>query len=942
MDRGFDPFLKQLNGDFTMTAGKKIKWKDTLNLPRTEFPMKANLSEKEPRILEKWESEHIYQKILEQRKEADRYTLHDGPPYANGHIHLGHAVNKILKDFIVKSKSMEGFYTPYVPGWDCHGLPIEIKVDQQLGSKKRDLSTAQIREKCRDYAQKFIGIQREEFKRLGGLGEWENPYTTLDHHYESAVLEYFKSFVSNGNISRSKRPVHWCASCQTALAEAEVEYQDKLSPSITVKFPLVRPPELLREYADRPIHILIWTTTPWTIPANLAIAVHPDFEYALFSVNDGYYICAARLIPVIAGLLKGPYRILKKFPGRELNGLKTRHPLFLERESLVILTRYVTLEQGTGCVHTAPGHGEEDYQAGIEYNLDIYSPVDAAGRFDDTAGKYRGLKIFEANDQITRDLQENGFLVDKEDTSHSYPHCWRCKKPVIFRATEQWFIDIGFGGLREKALEAIRRITWLPRWGEERIYTMVRERPRWCISRQRDWGVPIPVLYCEKCNEPLLTEASVEKIRSVFAQHGSDSWYTREVSDFLLPDARCKKCGHQVFVRGRDILDVWFESGASYSILFQYPGHHFPADMYIEGGDQYRGWFQSSLLVAINARDQAPYKTVITHGWTLDKDGKAMSKSMGNTIRPQEIIQTHGAEILRLWVAMVNYREDMRLSREIIERVIETYRKIRNTWRFMLGVLPDFDPVADAAPETELSEIDRFLLGRLEQVKEKILNAYRDYGYHAVFHTVSNFFTGELSAFYLNFTKDTLYCESPGHPGRRAVQTVVFKVLKDTLLLLAPILSFTCEEAWQYVPAFTGKEDSVHIHRFPEVEKGRARSLDTGRWDRFFALREAIQRELEVAIKEKSIIKDNLQAGVRLEVSEEDHAFAEKHRSWLEKTLSVPCLTVEKADRMTIRIEAFTGQKCPRCWNLFQSDSADQELCDRCQQVTGEMKLEQT
>ncbi len=932
-----------------MTDEKKIKWKNTLFLPKTNFPMKAQLNKREPEILKKWDDTKLYEQILEKNKDSELYMLHDGPPYANGNIHLGHALNKILKDFIVKTKTMEGHMAPYVPGWDCHGLPIEIKVDKKLGGKKREMPITEVRKACREYAEKYVDIQRDEFKRLGVLGDWPSPYTTLDPVYESSIIKYFKSFVETGNVARKKRPVYWCTSCTTALAEAEVEYADHSSPSIYVKFPLKDIPEFLKEFSSSDIFVLIWTTTPWTIPANLAIAVQPEFDYALFELKGEKYIAATRLIPIIAELAKGEYKILKQFKGEALNGLNTTHPLF-DRNSLIINTDYVELETGTGCVHTAPGHGEDDYRAGLAYDLEIYSPVGPAGLFDDTAGKYEGKHIFKANAEIVEDLRAGQRLIHDDRINHSYPHCWRCKKPVIFRATEQWFITMDTSDLRKKALAEIKKINWLPPWGEERIYNMIANRPDWCISRQRDWGVPIPVFYCKKCNEPLLSVDVVEKAREMFHAYGSDSWYTREISDFIPEGTNCSKCGHEDFEKGRDILDVWFESGASWGVLENYPRHRFPADMYLEGSDQYRGWFHSSLLVGVSAKHTSPYKTVITHGWVLDDKGRAMSKSLGNVIQPQSIIKDKGAEVLRLWVAMVNYREDIRLGKEILARVTEGYRKVRNTWRFMLGVLSDFDPneYNDAKVEPNLREVDRYILFRLQQVKQKIFQAYNDFEYHIIFHTASNFFTVDLSAFYLNFTKDNLYCNPNDDTRRRTTQWVIFKLLKETALLLAPIFAFTSEEAWVHIPNFEGKEDSIHLHRFPEVENKYLENLDAEKWRNIMTIRDMCLKELEESRNQK-VIGDSLEAELHLQLidkgegNENLYQLAANHVDLLKEILVVSGFSVEKADAEAVKVIKSEGGKCPRCWNWYKEDTSANpypELCPRCAGVVKEMNLD--
>ncbi len=924
-----------------MAEDNKIKWKNTLNLPNTPFPMKAQLNRKEPEILKFWQKLNIYEEILKKRQGSPLYIFHDGPPYANGHIHLGTALNKILKDFVIKSKSMEGHLAPYVPGWDCHGLPIEIKVDQQLGAGKKDMDIIEIREECRKYAENFVNIQRQEFIRLGVFGDWKNAYTTLDYPYESTVVNYFKSYVQNGNVVRKKRPVYWCTSCKTALAEAEVEYANHTSPSIYVKFLLKDIPDFLEKFSSQDIFVLIWTTTPWTIPANLAIAVQAEYDYALFEMNGEYYIAASRLVPIIADLLKTGYKISAEFKGDKLKGLQTIHPLY-NRNSILINTDYVLLDQGTGCVHTAPGHGEEDYVAGIEHNLDIYSPVDPDGCFDSTTGKYEGKNIFEANAEVVEDLRKNQRLIYTDNIEHSYPHCWRCKKPIIFRATEQWFIAIDTADLRKKALEAIKNVNWLPVWGEERITNMIAHRPDWCISRQRDWGVPIPVFYCKDCHEPFLSVELVEKTEEQFRAHGSNSWYSRDISEFLPRGARCSKCGSDKFKKGMDIIDVWFESGSSFGVLDYYPQHRFPADMYLEGGDQYRGWFHSSLLVSVSAKNSPPYRMVITHGFVLDSQGRAMSKSLGNVIDPQGIIEDMGAEILRLWVAMVNYREDVKVGSELLERVSESYRKIRNTWRFMFGVLADFDPEKDGVRDEELREIDLFMLNRLQELKQRILQAYKDYDYHVIYHTISNFFTLDLSSFYLNVMKDNLYCNPSGSVLRRAAQHVIFKLLKDTLILMAPILSFTTEEAWEHVPTFKGKEASVHLHLFPKPEENYLNTIDKDKWNKIMALRDKILKEIEETRNQK-LIGDSLEAEITLELEDNSYALVSGNVDLFREISVISKINVIKSSREKITVEKSKGSKCPRCWNWFEEDTSKNkfpELCPRCSRVTAEMNVE--
>jgi len=927
-----------------MAEDKKIDWKDTLSLPQTSFPMKAQLNRKEPEIMQKWKELDLYHQILAKRGSAKTFVLHDGPPYANGNIHLGTALNKILKDFIIKTKTMEGFLAPYTPGWDCHGLPIEIKVDQQLGEKKKTLSVVDIRKQCREYAESFIGIQREEFIRLGILGDWFKPYTTLDPVYEASVINFFKSFVEKGNVLRRKRPVYWCTSCVTALAEAEVEYANHTSPSIYVKFLLQDIPASLKEFTNHDIFVLIWTTTPWTIPANLAIAVQAEYDYALFEVNGEFYIAAQRLVPVIAELAQGEYKIHKVIKGSELKGLNTKHPLY-DRHSIIINTDYVELDQGTGCVHTAPGHGEDDYHAGLDNDLEIYSPVGPSGLFDETAGKYEGQYIFKANIEIVEDLRHHQRLLYDSTIEHSYPHCWRCKKPVICRVTEQWFSDMDTADLRKKSLDAIHKVNWLPKWGEERLYNMIENRPDWCISRQRDWGVPIPVFYCHDCGEPILDVDAIAKTEEQFRSYGSDSWYTRDISEFFPEGKSCPKCASKNIVRGKEILDVWFESGASFNVMENYSRLRFPADIYLEGGDQYRGWFHSSLLVSISARQQAPYHTVITHGWTLDDKGRAMSKSLGNVIKPQSIIDQKGAEILRLWVAMVNYREDTRLGKEILDRVTESYRKIRNTWKFMLGVLYDYHPMSEPLDIQNLSEADRYILYRLQLVKKKILQSYNDYEYHVTFHTVFNFFTVDLSAFYLHFIKDNLYCNAPNSLRRKTTQAVVFKLMTETMLLLAPILSFTTEEAWEYISDFPGKEISVHLHLFPKVEEPFLENIDEEKWEKIISLRDKINKEIEEARNRKTI-GDSLEAEIILTLSGENHSLVSTHLDLFKEILVVSAVRIEPADSEAdegIQVEKMVGSKCPRCWNWFTEDTSGEkypELCPRCRLVVKEMTID--
>jgi isoleucyl-tRNA synthetase len=924
-----------------MQDSEKIK--ETLNLPRTSFSMKAKLAQKEPEIIKKWDEIELYKKIQKSRENGPSFVLHDGPPYANGHIHLGTALNKILKDFIIKSKNMRGFRAPYLPGWDCHGLPIEIKVDQQLGERKRKMSLIEIREECQKYALKYVGVQRNQFKRLGVFGEWEMPYLTMDPEYEGEVIRHLAAFFASGNVYKGKKPVYWCISCKTALAEAEIEYKDRKSPSIYVKFPVIS--DLSKKFPNlkgKNVSVLIWTTTPWTLPANLAIAFHPEFEYAAFKTNGEVLIAAKRLVPVIAEELGFPKsEVMTTFLGNELEGLKARHP-FIDRESVFVLADYVTLDQGTGAVHTAPGHGHEDYLTGLAYGLDIYNPVDSDGKFITSVEKYREMNVFDANQAIVDDLTKEGKLTRTADIVHSYPHCWRCKNPVIFRATSQWFISMDRNDLRKKTLEEIKKIKWIPPWGEERIANMVEARPDWCISRQRSWGVPIPAFYCESCSTILADESVSLKIADVFAKEGSNAWFIKTADELLPSGTKCPQCGSAIFKKENNILDVWFESGASHNVLGKRSDLPWPADIYIEGHDQYRGWFNSSLIVGVAAKKAPPYKTCITHGFVLDEQGRGMSKSLGNFIEPEEIISKNGAEILRLWVAMLNYKEDAKFGSETMQRLVEAYRKIRNTWRFILGNLDGFLPDKESINSEDMVPFDRWILEECAKLGRKVLKAYEDYEYHIIYHGIYNFFTIDLSAFYLDALKDRLYCSGKNSLLRKSAQTALFEILKTTLVLTAPLLPFTTEEAWEAMPSFQGKEESVHLELFPLFEKEWLEAELYKEWEKLIEVRESVLKELELA-RESKLIGNSLEAQVTLKVPSSLEKLCRKFENDLASLFIVSAVQLEPhtGQEFEVIVSRADGEKCQRCWNYSPYVGSSEDFpvfCQRCEDVVKEME----
>jgi isoleucyl-tRNA synthetase len=925
-----------------------MDYKKTLNLPNTPFPMKANLATREPEQLKNWEITELHRKIREASSGRERFILHDGPPYANGHIHIGTALNKILKDIIVRSRQMSGLDAVYVPGWDCHGLPIEHNVDKELGQQKKSLPLAEIRRLCRGYAERFIGIQREEFKRLGVMGEWGDPYLTMNHQYEAVIARECWKFALDGSLFRSKKPIYWCNECRTALAEAEIEYAEEPSPSVYVKFELKNPRKSgLAE--DRPVYVLIWTTTPWTLPANLAIALHPDFVYAAVDVGNGEVWILAR--DLVAGCMaafgRSDYRVLAEFEARRLENQVCRHPLY-RRDSLILLGDHVTLDAGTGCVHTAPGHGREDYEVGLQYGLEAYSPVDDNGRFTRDVELFDGQFVFDANPNITAQLKKNGALVHEEKIQHAYPHCWRCKQPVIFRATPQWFISMEQTGLRLKSLEEIDRVKWIPAWGRDRIYGMIENRPDWCVSRQRAWGVPIAVFYCEDCGELVRDPEIMQRVYELFSVHGADVWFERPDSDFLPRDAACSHCGSRSLHKETDILDVWFDSGVSHAaVLEQRVNLHWPADLYLEGSDQHRGWFHSSLLTAVGTRQRAPYRAVLTHGFVVDAEGRKMSKSLGNVIAPSEVINRYGAEILRLWVTASDYREDIRISENILKQLSDAYRRIRNTCRFMLGNLYDFDPQTDQVSYEAMPEIDRFALIRLQELIARLLRAYESYDFHVIYHRLYNFCTIDLSSFYLDVLKDRLYTSPPASLERRSAQTVLYHTLEGMARLMAPILVFTADEVWQHLPGPPEKEASIHMAAFPQVREDWQDAALADNWQMLLMVRGEVTKALEAARAAKTIghpldaavtvgAPDDLYDRLRPYADDLKTIFIVSAAELTRNAAGEGFFESEEVAGLRIFVARAQGAKCERCWVHEPSVGSFAEhpgICDRCQKA---------
>ena len=979
------------------STGDAPKLKSTLNLPQTAFPMKAGLPVNEPLRLAAWQDAGLYDQIRAARAGGPRYILHDGPPYANGAIHLGHALNKTLKDFVVKTKTMAGFDAPYVPGWDCHGLPIEIKVDEQLGRKKLEMDPVQVRRACREYAQKYLDLQRSQFIRMGIFGRWAEPYSTMDPVYEARIAETFFHFFENGFVYKGLKPVSWCIHDRTALAEAEVEYEMHTSPSVYVRYKLTSDPAAISaelgapfvtastsrvgEAPSKPVYTIIWTTTPWTLPASLAVAFHPEMEYVAIDTPDAVYIIAQALLSEVivhTHLMSAVHPdepasqadILALFKGTALDGATFAHP-FLDRTVLGTNATYVTADQGTGAVHTAPSHGADDFYTGQRYGLDPTCRVDASGRIhvdpdawhQDAPPAFDGKKVWAANPIIIAMLEESGALLATSDLNHSYPHCWRCHHPVIFRATEQWFIgletpveraDGSKTTYRQLAIEEIDRVVWDPAWGKERITNMIATRPDWCISRQRIWGVPIAVFLCEECKQPILDAALNRRIVDLFDREGAEAWHTTEIAALLPEGTKCAHCGQSEFRKEFDILDVWFDSGVSWFAVaesdpdlntaytdFQNGGN--TKCLYLEGGDQHRGWFHSSLLTSVALRGKAPYSNVSTAGWTLDEQGRAMSKSLGNGVDPVDIANRLGGEIVRLWVASIDFREDMAASENLMQRCADIYRKLRNTFRFLLGNLNGFNPETDKVEERELLPLDRYMLARTRELTEKVRDWYEAFEFHRVYHAVNDFAVIDLSSFYLDVLKDRMYTFAPTSHARRSAQTALWQITETLVRLVAPILSFTADEVWEYLPKVEGREVSVHLAQFPKPEEvfseDPAPLLEE--WKQIFGLRDTAMVKLEEARQEKRIGK-GLEAELEVLVTGNLHKLLSSYAPALKEILNVSKVTVVEDLSNSVIVQPATGHKCARCWNFMPEVSSYgiwQNVCTRCQSALREMNI---
>lgn len=918
----------------------------TLNLPETDFPMRAGLPEREPDFLKYWEEQKIYEKKQQLHAGRKKFVLHDGPPYANGKIHMGTALNKILKDIIMKYKYAQGFDTPYVPGWDTHGMPIEHAAIKNLGLNRHELDTLVLRRDCHDYALKWIDEQRTDFKRLGVLGDWDHPYITMTPDYEAVQIHVFGEMAKKGYIYKGKKAVYWCPHCETALAEAEIEYGEEKSPAIFVKMPLVKDNGMLPEAAKgKPVSIVIWTTTPWTMPANVAIALHPDFEYAWVECEDEVVFMAKEMLESVGKVCKKDLsKIIGTCKGRDMEFAECRHPFdSIDRKSLVVLADYVTLEAGTGCVHTAPGHGADDFETGMRYNLPIICPVDGAGKLTAEAGaEFAGMFVFDANVPIIKYLAGLGRLFGKENIRHQYAHCWRCKNPIIYRATEQWFASVD--GFREEALSAIANdVQWIPTWGQARIHNMVADRHDWCISRQRVWGVPIPIFYCEDCNQHLVNDDTINAVADLFAKEGSDAWWAHPADEILPQGTKCPNCGGTHFRKETDIMDVWFDSGSSHAAVCKTrPELAWPADMYLEGSDQHRGWFQSSLLTSVATEGKAPYRAVLTHGYVVDGDGRKMSKSVGNTVAPQDVIAQYGADIIRLWAASSDYKADIRISKDILKQLSEVYRKIRNTIRYILGNTNDFNYETDKVEFKDMLELDRWALMHMQLLKKEVSAAYESYDFHVLYHAIHNFCSIEMSSYYLDILKDRLYAYKADSFERRSAQTAMYEIMLDLVVMIAPVLSFTMEEVWQFMKKPASMPESVLMMPWPECrEEYIDEALET-KWDNFIEIRSEITRVLEGARRAKTI-GHSLDAKVELHATGEALAILRSVESDLATLLIVSQASLVEGldggveatgrDDLKVTVQAAEGKKCERCWIYSDTVGQDAEhptLCARC------------
>ncbi len=918
-------------------------YNSTLNLPATDFPMRGNLPKREPEILKKWEDSRLYYKMIEKNQGKPSYILHDGPPYANGEIHLGTALNKTLKDFIVKYKNMSGFCAPYVPGWDTHGLPIELKAMKSIGVENGAIPPVELRKHCRDFAMTHVKNQMKQFKRLGTLGDYDDPYLTLKHEYEARQVEVFGKMAKDGYMYKGLKPVYWCPDCNTALAEAEIEYSNDPCHSIYVKFNVTDDKGLFTAMGLdlSKVFFVIWTTTTWTIPGNLAICLGPDYDYTLVQVGNEYYVMANELVKTTmesAGISE--YKTIGLFRGSELEHIKTKHPLY-DRLSPVIVGDHVTLESGTGCVHTAPGYGVEDFEVCKNYDdIGILVCVDAKGRQTAEAGEFEGMDTDTANKAIAKKLEEVGALLAIQKIVHQYPHCWRCNSPIIYRATEQWFCSVN--GFKDEAVKAIESVKWIPAWGEDRIKGMVRDRSDWCISRQRTWGVPIPIVYCKDCGKPIVTDETIKAISDMFKAEGADAWWIKEPAEFIPSTVKCE-CGCGEFTKEYDIMDVWFDSGVSHTaVMEQHKGLSWPADLYLEGADQYRGWFQSSLLTSVVYKGSAPYKAVCTHGWVVDGEGKTMHKSLGNGIAPNEITDVYGADILRLWVASSDYHSDIRISQPILKQLSEAYKKIRNTARFILGNLGNgkgFNPDTDCVSDDKLTELDKWALMRLDSLIDKVNEGYNTFDFHIAFHAIHNFCVTDMSNFYLDIIKDRLYCEKEDSEVRRAAQTAMYRILSAVARLAAPIISFTAEEIWTYMPhTSTDDKESIFLNQMPEKSGIEFSDEFVSKWEFIYSTRETVNKVLEEKRNEKLIGK-SLEANIIIHCGE---SLYEKYNALTEELKDILIVSGVSASKdgndevPEIEVIKAEGDKCERCWsysNTVGSDSEHPTLCARCAAV---------